>query len=152
MITYVATTPEHVRYIAAHMREADKQEVWLATGCPPGLVLPRAVGISREVWTAVVDGVPAAIYGYSLTPTGEGIPWMLGTDEVPRHQRALVARGREIVRYIDTQCRCQVNLVHAENTRAIRWLKALGYSLEAPVKHGPFEALFIPFYRHPHNV
>ncbi|MBT9467217.1 MAG: hypothetical protein IV113_24630 [Hydrogenophaga sp.] len=87
--------------------------------------------------TILVNGEVAAIFGLvplSMT-AGTGAPWLLGTDLVTEHRRALM---REVPPYIAAMLRAYPhlkNLVHADNDFAVRWLRRAGFLLHDPKPH-----------------
>lgn len=148
-LQFVAPTPEHVEALVRNMREADRAEC-IAAG-QPNLHMVVARGVRSSAWslTALIDGEVAAIIGVAplrgslLTDTG--VPWMLGTDLVPRHRRALtrVAPGY-IARMLQTYPHL-INAVHARNTVAVNWLRRVGFTLAPAEPHGPFREPFHVF-------
>lgn len=102
---------------------------------------------SDEAWTALVNGRPEAMFGCITMSAigGVGSPWFLGTDEVYRHGRELLRWGPGFVKAIvDSTPRLQ-NLVSVFNVRAIRLLRAWGFSVgsEAILIGG---VPFVPFW------
>jgi hypothetical protein len=59
----------------------------------------------------------------------EGIPWMLGTDEVPQHRKALLKASKAWVEYQKPLYSALRNVVPADYPEAIRWLKWLGFDI-----------------------
>lgn len=104
--------------------------------------------------TRVLDGVPLKelrlgselVCAFGVQPgPGYGIPWMLCTDvveRVPRHAMAAASRG--VVDAWKADHSMLMNLVHAHNARAIRFVRWLGFTVEAsPVGPG---GDFFPFW------
>ena len=121
------------------MRAQDVDECLAAGHSDMRQVLAHGVAKSTWACTAAVGGVPAAIFGVAplspnlLDPTG--VPWLLGTDLVPQHQRAL---ARLAPRYITEMLRAYprlMNVVHARNTVSLRWLERMGFSIHPPHRH-----------------
>ncbi len=64
---------------------------------------------------------------------GIGRPWMLGTDAIYRHGRALLQHGPGwLSRFRDSTPRL-ANLVSADNARAIRLLRRWGFEVGSEV-------------------
>ena len=148
-IEFVPVTDDHIEWVATFMRAADRAECE-ATGQTDMVEVLRS-GCSTSVmsWCATIDGEPALIMG--VAPMGTllgrtGVPWLLGTDAVPRHARALM---RHMPLYIEKMAGAfshLLNFVHAENKTAIGWLKRMGFSVEStPLKVPPHGALFHQF-------
>lgn len=117
------------------MRAADVAEV-RAFGRSPKDALRLGLTTSLLVWTAKVDGRPEAMFGLSPVSAigGEGAPWFLGTDEVYRHGRELVAWGPALIAaMLDSTPRRLANMVGAFNRPAIRLLRRWGFEVREEV-------------------
>lgn len=128
------------------MRDADRAECIAAGQTNLHMVVARGVKMSAWSKTALVDGEVACIFGVApyggslLTDTG--VPWMLGTELVVRHQRSFM---RHAPGYIAQMLRTYphlFNAVHARNVRAVRWLRRAGFVLADAAPHGPFREPF----------
>lgn len=146
MVEIVATTPAHIIELAEKLRDADRAEL-MASGHPdPRHAIELSVSLSTHRATATVDGRVGAIFGVSpiSMASGVGCPWMLGTDLVLTNRRALM---RDSPAYIRAMLRVYphlVNLVHAENAFAVRWLRHSGFNLHPVAPHPRTGA---PFHR-----
>lgn len=99
------------------------------------------IAASDMCWAARVDGKLACIFG--VTPTG--VVWMLGTPKLLEARRTLL---RLTPKYLEQMLQNHprlYNMVHAENSVAIRWLKAIGFTLHPAIPVAPLGALFHPF-------
>ena len=68
---------------------------------------------------------------------GYGIPWMLCTDAVDRvPRRAMAAVSRQVVDGWKASHDALLNMVHARNERAVRFVQWLGFTVE-PEPIGP---------------
>lgn len=145
--------PGDVEHVAAHMRTADADEV-RAGGHDPLQALERSVRVSDHVVVATVAGVPAAIFGVMPVSLlgGEGCPWMLGTDAVPLHRRAVMRIARAYIRHMLQVYPVLANHVHAANTTSVHWLARLGFEIKPAVPMGPFGEMFHPFEMRARNV
>ena len=92
----VEAAPEHIPFLAEHMRPADVVEC-AACGRDPLSALHNALRVSLWALTAIVDDEPHAMMGVASRSMMEaaGIPWMLGTERVYDHARDLVRYGRK---------------------------------------------------------
>jgi hypothetical protein len=116
------------------MREADRREC-IGLGRTPKQSLRLGLIASEMCWTAKVDGRPEAMMGLVVESaiSGEGTPWFLGTDEVYRHGREMVAWGPRILRaMLDSTPRLS-NLVGSFNRPAIRLLRRWGFEVREEV-------------------
>jgi ribosomal protein S18 acetylase RimI-like enzyme len=120
----------HIPSIASRMRDWDRKEAG-AFGRDPDLALRMGFVASVDCKTAMVNGHPEAMLG--LVPKnvieGEGQPWMLGTEEVYRHPRAVLTLSRKMVDVWRDSLPTLRNLVGADNVRAIRYLRRLGFEI-----------------------
>ena len=124
-------TSDDVEQLIADLREADRQEL-IASGEDPEDAIRRSV--CDSVWTVAVriDGKLAAITG--LAPINgllgsQASPWMLGTPHVDKYPSVLVKVGRLYSGAMLEQYPHLLNFVDARNTRSIRWLKRLGFTI-----------------------
>ena len=116
------------------MRDDDVAEC-AAMGFSPKRALRHSLMASSEVWTAKVDGVPEAMFGLVVTSAlgGTGRPWMLGTDEIYRHPRAMIRGGKWfLARWLDSTSSLS-NYVGSGNDRAIRLLRRWGCKIDSEV-------------------
>lgn len=121
----------HVGTIAARMRNIDRMETE-AFGRSPKQALRLGIRGSTIALTAKVDGRPEAMMG--LVPvdllSGKGTPWFLGTDEVYRHGREMIAWGPQILAQMLAVTPHLENHVASINSKAIRLLRAWGFAVE----------------------
>lgn len=147
MVDYVQPTQSHVDDLVAHLRAADRAEL-LACGFPdPRRAIEASLACSTHMLAAVAEGRCVAILG--VTPLslleGRGSPWMLGTDLVVTHRRALMADSPAYIRAMLQAYPHLVNYVHADNAVAVRWLRRVGFTLHAPEPYGTRGELFHRF-------
>lgn len=132
--------------VAARMRPADAAEATVL-GKDPRQMLRRSFRASILARTLVLDGQPAAIGGIGgdmLTDTGT--LWLLTSDAVERAPLAFVrAARRELAAALKLRGRLE-GYVTADYAKAIRFLLALGFTLDAPVPVGRKGALFRRFW------
>lgn len=147
MVELVAVTDEALMHLAAHMRAADLDEVHATGYADPLTALREGVEHSSHCAIATVNGVPAAIIG--LAPvnllTGQGAPWMLGTDAVTANRRALMTYTGPYIRTMLKAYPHLVNYVHASNRVAVNWLRRIGFEIGPAQPYGPHGALFHRF-------
>lgn len=124
MVELIPASPAHICRIANRMRAADIEEVG-AFGRSPKAALRIGLRASVDTFTVMIDGRPEGMMG--LAPANalerEGTPWMLGTDELYRHPRAMLALGPKVLRIWGDSTRRMSNLVSKSNARAIRMLR-----------------------------
>lgn len=126
MLTIDTAGPEAVAELLATIRAEDAAEM-------------AAAGVDGEALTAVPlqalrwHGRLVALFGLAGLPNvdGAGVPWMLCTKvlaEVPRRQMAAISR-RVVLDWM-SQRALLVNLVHAKNRQAIRFVQWLGFHVD----------------------
>jgi len=125
------------------MRADDVMEC-AAMGRAPKQALRDGLIASTQCFTALVDGRPEAMFGLVVTSAlnGEGTPWMLGTDAIYDHPRAMLRWGPRFVAAMLDSTPALSNLVAADNVRAIRMLRRWGFDLSgAAILIGDMEFL-----------
>lgn len=145
-VTVVPASMFHVKHMAPRVRQADRDEMYAASLSTPEEALERGLERSTKAWAALFDGEVACIFGVApgTSLSGVGYPWMLGTDLVDKHQVTFL---RGCAKYVDDMAAdfdSLVNYVDARNTKAIRWLKWLGFRIE---EAKPAGILRMPFHR-----
>lgn len=140
---------EAVWHVAHHVREQDDLEARLGWGMAGN----HAVIVSWAASDLCVviegdDGNPIGVTGLDGTTI-----WMLGTEELTAtrsHRRQLCSLGRRWVAHCLERVNMPIgNHAYAKNRRTLRWLKHLGFQVEAPVRFGPNNQPFCPFWRTP---
>lgn len=139
-------TRADVGYLAGNLREADVNEIKASSGRAPFEAVVLSFLASRDPMVGCVDDVPVCIFGVAEASTisDKASPWMLGTDDLPKHARAFLRMSRAYVQNLKRQYALLWNYVDARNTYAIRWLGWLGFKIEDPQPFGPDR---LPFHR-----
>lgn len=146
MVEFKVVTDDALVYLADNLREADRIELW-ASGHDDALqVLRDGVKRSTHCSIACADGVPGAIIGLSPINLISGVaaPWMLGTEAIMDNRRALMSYTPDYIRIMLKAYPHLVNYVHAPNTKAVRWLRHIGFVLHPAEPYGPYGE---PFHR-----
>lgn len=130
-----------------NMRPADRKECELATGMDASGAVQISIGFSSYVAAVRVDGRLACIYGVcpSVLDPRVGIPWMLGTPEMDKWPVVIMKVSKACVEDMLKVYHELINWVHADNKRAIAWLKHLGFEVGEPAPYGPRNAQFCQF-------
>ena len=139
----------HIAPIVANVREADRTELWALARATPEQCLRYGLRHSRAAFTGRIDGEPVCMFGATAYNElgGVGIPWMVtstGLDPLSA-QKALLRLSRPGVAELRRQYPVLVNVVHAGNAAAIRWLRWCGFTIHPAQAMGPDSALFHPF-------
>jgi len=144
-VEYDTPTLADLEIVAANMREADKQEAIAMAACGPLEALRKSVALSHESVVARVGGEPVCIYGLGFGSVTGGMarPWLMGTQAVEWHCLTFLRANKRIVRDWSERYDLE-NYVDARHTMSIRWLRWLGFKLDAAEPFGPFG---YPFHR-----
>lgn len=134
----------HVPVLASRLRCIDRIECE-AMGRSAGQALHHGLLASARTWTALIGDEPHAMFGVVVesAATGDAIPWFLGSDQVARHARALIARGPAILDAMHGHGRRLRNFVSSDNRQAIRLLERWGFTVE----HEPVVVRTVAFRR-----
>lgn len=119
-----------VAQIASRMRQYDQIEA-RAHGLSPTDALRLGAASSLECYTALVDGEPEAMFGVSPASLLDGIgqPWLLASDRAYDCGRAWVRIAPLFIARFARRFPRMENHVHAENHRAKRVIRALGFDI-----------------------
>lgn len=146
MVKYeiVEATEAHLEEAAANLRQADRDELWAAFHFTPSEALAAAK--SEKTFASLADGKVLCIYGtWRPSATGLlGVPWMLSTNELPKHYRYFARESKNYVSHLKQRFLSLENYVDARNSLAIRWLRWLGFVMEKPRAWGADK---LPFHR-----
>lgn len=138
-LVVVPALPEHAAAIADDARPEDVAELWAQARSTPLQSMLRGIERSAFSLTCLFDGEPVAMFGVvpvSLL-TGRGVPWMVASRKIDQHQRLFLRHCRPAVEQMGQMFRHLCNHVDARNTKAVRWLAWLGFTVQPAQPHGP---------------
>jgi hypothetical protein len=135
----------HIPAIAANARQADRDEMEAFAGLSVKEALEVSLANSTRAWTVFVGDEAACMCGVTPMPLRVGRPWMIGTNVIDKYQLPLLRACRPVVQEMRQGFTLLENFVDARNTRALRWLKWLGF--EVDVFAVPAGVSGMPFYR-----
>jgi hypothetical protein len=150
VVDFVRLEPRHVLQVAREIREADRQELIAAHGDPSMFaILEKSIAVSKDIWAAQEEDNQDAICIFGIAPIGGlltpvAAPWLIGTDRVGAHASALIRASRKYILSVRERYPTLVNFVDSRNTDSIKYLKALGFTLD---EAQPFGAAELPFHR-----
>lgn len=131
-------SPADLDWIAQNMSHADADEVLATAGLSPRAALDVSSKVSRDTFVGLVNGVPICAFGIGQRTLLDdvGVPWLLGTPDIRKHARIFLTVsktwiGNEAKKYSRLE-----NWVDARHTRAVKWLKWLGFTVDDPTPHG----------------
>lgn len=152
----VPAAAEHVLAVADNLRDADRAELAAAHGMDMAddqtrRTLLRAAAAAGPCFAAVDadTGRTLAVLGCAPVSLVGGVaaPWLLAADGADRYGRDLVQQGRALVQVWGKQWPRLENRADARNTRTLRWLARVGFTLDAPAPWGHAGMLFVRFRR-----
>lgn len=134
----------HAADLAANMRQEDRDEVMALAGQTPEQAVGMSMAISEEVWAGLADGRVLCLFGTAkVTALGDMVcPWMLSTDELPKHARKFLRHSKDVIAYWRDRHMRLSNAVDARYMTAIRWLRWLGFTVHEAMPMGPNKAMF----------
>jgi hypothetical protein len=141
--------PEDVAPLAANLRQADIDEAHAAGVYDMHAVIADGMRDSLLAWTITVDDDVIAMLG--VCPLNGsllddvGIIWMLGTEGVRKHSRALMKAAPSYIAAMQRAFPTLLNIVFSENKTAVNWLGRMGFVLEPAEPLGPNGEMFHRF-------
>ena len=116
------------KYVVSNMRVMDKIEAKYQTGLEPELALSYTF-LGSQINMAIADDndQPIGLCGVIQ----DGCIWCVATDDLysnKKYRIQLIRQGRVWVDNLLESYKILYNYVYAENTSAIKWLKALGFT------------------------
>lgn len=138
--------------LARNMRWHDRLEVDALSGLTPEQALAIGFFHSDLCMTGVgADGEVVAMFGVVPLPEqGVGSVWLLSTNAIGKHARALLEHGPTWLMHQHVKYTRLTNMVTADNALHIRLLKRLGFTFGEPIDNfGPCGVRAIPFERTP---
>lgn len=142
----VDATAEHVRLLGTRLRVEDQIEVTSA-GLTPKQAVWRSWRHALIRRTAFIGDEIAAMWGVNGTVLGNtGNPWLLTTSAIEKMPLAFLKEARREVGEMLEGHPVLSNHVAASYTRAIRFLRLLGFTVDEPRPFGPLRAPFCRFH------
>ena len=119
---------EDFKFVVENMREMDRLETYYQTDMTPEDALSVTfLGSQINMTIASDDDEPIGLCGVFK----DGCIWCIATDELfdnKKYRIQLIRQGKEWVDNLLESYKILYNYVYAENTSAIKWLKALGFT------------------------
>lgn len=145
---FTIPTKEDAAYIAANLKQNNRQEIIAAIGDNALNDILRSMKRSKMLGCFKANGVPVAIYGVipdSLL-SDTGVVWLLFSDETMQHRRVVGRYTKRGIQAILTHFSKVYNWVDVGNKDIIRWLQWLGAEIKGPYKHGIYGLPHYYFY------
>lgn len=146
MVEIVKADIPHACALLTRVRLADREEFAAFSGHTPAKVLEMGLRASSPAYAGLINGRVMTLFGVAPRSllTGSGVPWLVGAQELERHQVVFLRRCRPILAQFLNLYPHLENYVDARNTVAIRWLRWLGFTLH---EARPVGLAGLPFHR-----
>lgn len=139
-------TDDDILQLAQNMRERDVAEIKAASGRDPLSSVRRSVESSIWARAFFLNDRLMCIAGLALFQDGQlAAPWALSTTMLDTHAKAFVKYSRDTVREMLAIHPHLFNFVDARNTKSIRWLRGVGFTIHPAVPYGVSGLPFHPF-------
>ena len=131
-ITIKPATKRDTSYVAAHMRQIDRDEIYcqMDKPCPLTLTYYHLTTSKRHAYNAFLKGKPVAAYGLCEPRPGLGELWAFGTDEIYPALRAITDQIRYEITpdvFADERVKrveCKSSFAHSQ---AHGWIESIGF-------------------------
>lgn len=150
----IPLTKEHLPHLIENLREWDKKELQSFRDITVEEGLSELIGVGY-VWVSP-KGNPCVVCGVVQHEQVKdvGVPFLLATEEFYEYTRLFARESKLWVRDALTKYPMLFNCVAADNEKAVRWLKWLGFTFDEREDNlGRLGLSFYPFYmRRENNV
>ncbi|MFW6341410.1 MAG: hypothetical protein ACOC00_00130 [Halothiobacillaceae bacterium] len=147
-VVVMRATLDVVLDVTARLREPDRVELMLSTGREPMDCMADSFAVSRRTMAASVHGRPIAVFGIAnALDQPYGIPWGVSTDEADRYPMSILRLGRMWIDIVAPFYPALLNVVHRDNRRSLRYVRALGFTIGDAEPFGPSGAMFHQIWR-----
>lgn len=146
MLVSYRPTDDTMFELAANLRERDADEIAAASGRDP--LVSIQLSVAASVWSRAFyyDGELMCIAGLALFHDGRlAAPWALSTSMLDTRPKAFVKHSRSLVRDMLATHPHLYNFVDARNTKSIRWLRSVGFTIHPAIAYGVSGLPFHPF-------
>lgn len=145
-LEFRAATPEDLQVILAHARQENIDELQVCDGLGLEKALSESIENSREAFVFVIDGEPVCAFGVVPAPLPNvGIPWMVGTSNIDHHGTAFLRASKKVLAELMTRWPVLTNWADSRNTRGLRWLRFMGFTIHPAIPLGEKGLLFHRF-------
>lgn len=127
---------EDAEWLACGLRERDRQEAQASHGPHILATLYAAIEASKGMCWVAEGERPVFVIGCAPVAPGVGSPWLLGTDDVAKHPRALTRIAKRHIAVMRETYPVLLNYVDERNADSVGWLRLLGFKVEEPAPYG----------------
>lgn len=128
----------------ANARMADRIEFEAIRGLTVEQELRYSVERSANPRAYVVNGRVVAMFGDIKLDEQTGVPWLISTTEIDRYHRPFLIECDREVAAMRQRHKVLINYTDARYTKALRWLRWLGFHMHDAVPYGINGELFHP--------
>lgn len=141
---YKRKNNKDLKYILSNLRAQDEHELRLVFGASWFDCIWSQMRKSKDCKIAYTnDGAPIAVFGV-MAQGDIGIVGLFSTVDFEKEQKSFLVLGKKWIEDCEKRYRLLRNKVYSTNTKAIRWLKWLGFTVEANLGMGD---KFLEFYK-----
>lgn len=148
MAHYRPSCLEDINRLAPDVRQADRDEIMASHGLEPLPAIAFCMGSSEECNTMIDDNKDIiGIFGVANFKN-IGVPWMLSSERIYQKKiaRQFLIQSKQWIDSTMLRYSVLTNYVSQENTKAIKWLKYLGFSfVRLDEQHGVGKKPFYEF-------
>ena len=130
------TDEDYNEVMALELRPIELREGWAATGMDPMVILALSLSLSNPEnrWVVTYRERICGVFGMTLFEEGEmGVPWFV-SNEIPfasyANRGIFLRSSRDLTRLMQSRCQYMTNIVSLENTKSIKWLRWLGFTID----------------------
>jgi hypothetical protein len=137
VVEIVEPTEVTVEYLSNNLRDIDRLEAVLFTGCLPHEAVRLSVQNSFVSRVALVDDEPVCVFGITHGQQFD-IPWMVGTDVMSSQPpiRIMVQARKFLSEYNSLHLS---NCILSNNIHSIRFLTSLGFTFHPEFDYEGFK-------------
>lgn len=138
-------TKEHVPLILEALPSVIREELEIVSGKSAEEGLLDAINTADSSHVVIVDGQLVCMFGYHLKSllTDTAYPWLIPTEHIKGKERTFAKYSKKWIDHLSGRFPNLVNAVYSENTKAIYWLKWIGFNLHDFIIFNGHE--FIPY-------
>lgn len=130
--------------VVANVRPEDKLEFECLRGLTVEQELRESVALTAEPRAFIVGGRVAAMFGDIKHDERTGVPWLISTTAIEgNHRHFLLECDREVAA-MRRRHPVLVNYTDARYTKALRWLRWLGFHMHDAIPYGANGEMFHP--------
>ena len=130
-VEIVPATIEHAVLLAPNLRDSDVRELMASAGHAPLEALIKSVRVSDGdmAWTALVDGVPAVMWGVAphSNTASIGVVWLLASDLIYQIKKTFLKECPKYITLMHMRYKMMLNYVDIRHTASLIWLDQLGF-------------------------